>query len=86
MDVIIIARERMSYRCLVARCLMSSAATPAMNGNEVVLYKSKCAHHVAKHYIDKSVTVVAPHLFRTATDLLAQAHLFGGRAVFATAT
>ena len=35
------------FKCIVVCCLVSSAAKPAMNGTEVVLYKSKCAHHVA---------------------------------------
>ena len=49
-----------------------------MNGTEVVLYKSRCAHHVAKHYIDKSITSTKALLllfhicFELRQDLLAQ--------------
>ena len=39
-------------------CLVSSAAKPAMNVAEVMMYKiNRCLCHLGKHYIENSITV-----------------------------
>ena len=48
--------------------LVSSAAKPAMNCTEVVVYKSKCVHHLAAYYIE-----TAAHILKR--DCLAHCHV-----------